>query len=116
MDEWEKLQNAASDYPVSTYIKSIVFKSELSKVKSRGKRPVKDYQALAKILAQFGKSNIAGDMNQLAQAAACGSLPVNDEVISAITQACEDIDWIKHTLISSLGIKPANFKPRKLDS
>jgi len=83
-------------------------------VKTRGKRPVKDHQELAKLLATLGKSNIASNMSQLAVAASSGSLPVNDDVIKSITEACEAILWIKCALIKALGLQSPDTKSDKV--
>ena len=65
---------------------------------------------LAKILGTLGQSRMASNLNQLARAANSGSLPVNEEVVKALMEACRNIQWIRATLIEAMGIKSHQSK------
>ena len=112
-DERKTLELAAGDRPLAAYIRWLIFKEEIPITRTRGKKPVKDQQELAKLLALFGKSRIANNINQLAKAANSGSLPVNVDVLKALTEASHSVRWIRKTLVKALGLQGS--KPDKTE-
>ena len=71
----------------------------------RAPAPVKDYEALAKVLAAFGQSRIANNLNQLAKAVNIGALPVSEEVEKDISGACAAVSAMRRDLMCALGLK-----------
>ncbi|MES9994017.1 MAG: hypothetical protein ABW098_18865 [Candidatus Thiodiazotropha sp.] len=106
-DERKTLELAAGNRPLAAYIRFLIFGKELPPARTRGKKPVKDHQELAKLLSALGKSRLSQNINQLAKAANSGSLPVNMDVLQALNEATSSIQWIRQTLIKALGLKPA---------
>jgi hypothetical protein len=109
----DKLDELRQGQKRGTFIKEVIFNS--------GKRLVRRYAEtdrilIAKVLAALGKSRISSNINQLAKAANSGSLPVNEEVEKALLKACMTIEWIKVTLIESMGIKPQRPEPPEQDN
>ncbi len=104
-DERKTLELAAGDRPLGAYIRWLIFGDEIPKNRTRGKKPVKDQKELAKLLALFGQSRIASNMNQLAKAANSGSLPVNVDVLKALNEANNSVRWIRNTLTKALGLQ-----------
>jgi hypothetical protein len=78
--------------------------------RTRGKHPVKDHEALGRLLAELGRSRIANNLNQLARAANSGSLPVTPEVEADLIEACEEVAALRGELIKALGL-PAPSEP-----
>ena len=108
-DERDALEIAAGGQPLAAYIRWAIFKEEeleLPKRRTRETTPNIDRKELAKLLGTLGKSRISQNINQLAKAANSGSLPVNQEVIEELNDACEAVTWIRETLIKAIGIKP----------
>ena len=64
----------------------------------RNAQPVKDKQELARLLGAVGK--IGSNVNQLAHVANAGSWPER----VAIEQAVADIQWMRRSLMRSLGV------------
>ncbi|MCU7938358.1 MAG: MobC family plasmid mobilization relaxosome protein [gamma proteobacterium symbiont of Bathyaustriella thionipta] len=104
-DERKTLELAAGDRPLAAYIRWLIFKEEIPVTRTRGKKPVKDHKEIARLLAEFGKSRIANNINQLAKAANSGSLPVNVDVLKALNDASRSVHWIRQTLIKALGLQ-----------
>ena len=75
------------------------------KKQARGQYRVKDYKALAEVLAKLGASRLSSNLNQLAKAANSGSLPVTPETENALQAACRDIRAVKRLLMTALGIQ-----------
>lgn len=104
--ERAKLEELAGDMSVGAYIRSQLFNSSTIPKGTRGQYPVKDQEALGKVLSSLGKSRLASNLNQLARASNSGSLPVTPETEKAIITACREIRWIRHALVTALGLRP----------
>lgn len=88
------------------YIRSRVFNGEAALRRTRGKHPVKDHEALGRVLGELGRSRLANNLNQLARAANTGSLPVTPETEAALQDACAAIQDIRADLVKALGLSP----------
>ena len=88
------------------YIRSRLFGEDVSPRRTRGKSPVKDHEALARVLAALGASRLPSNLNQLARAANTGSLPVTPDTETALTEACETITAMRAELLQALGMEP----------
>jgi len=105
LEERSRLEREAGDMSLSVYVRSRLFASEEVCKPRRGKRVVKDWKEVARLLAWLGQSRIASNLNQLARAANSGALPVTQEVSDEIHQAYEHIVDIRRTLMEALFIK-----------
>lgn len=98
-----QLEQDAGDTPLGAYILAKVFNGEAAPVR-RGKRPVKDHQALAQALGKLGHSRLSSNLNQLAKAAHTGSLPVTPDTEAAIKEALAEIHEIRRLLLEALNL------------
>ena len=103
-EERTQLERDAAGMSLGAYIRSRIFDKNLPKRRTRGKHPVKDHQELGKLLGELGRSRIAYNLNQLAKAVNSGSLEVSPDTEQAIKDSCSEIIWMRHTLISALGL------------
>ena len=78
-EERLRLEHDAGNMPLGAYVRSCIFAPGHGRQRRLGKRPVKDQQALSRVLAELGQTHIANNLNQLARAANSGSLPVCQE-------------------------------------
>jgi len=104
-EERARLEHEAADLPLSVYVRSRLFDNPPDR-RVRNKRPVKDFEVLAQLLAQFGKLRISENLDLLARAAACGSLPVTPETILELRKACIEVQGIRRLLIIALALQP----------
>lgn len=104
-EEREQLDRMAQGMPLGKFIRSKLFDGNSAPRRTKGRFPVKDENALSKLLGILGQSRIANNINQLARAANLGSLPVNIETQIKLDDACRAIFWIRQQLILSLGLK-----------
>ena len=102
-EERAKLEKLAGGSSLSAFIKAKVFADEGYIRRLRGKFPVKDHEALGKVLGQLGASRLSQNMNQLAKAAHLGALPVDEDVADQLNQACQDISMMRNALMRALG-------------
>ena len=108
LEERAQLERDAVGLSLGAYIRSCLFDESLPKRRTRGKHPVKDHHALAQVLGELGQSRLANNLNQLAKAANSGSLEGTPDTEQALKHACADIRWMRHVLMSSLGLLPEN--------
>lgn len=90
------LERRSGRKSLGAYIRACLFKSSASKANKSD---------IASLLRWLGKSDIAANIRELAQAARSGSLPVSPETSAKLDKACQDILAIKSMLMKALGIK-----------
>jgi len=105
-EERARLEELAGNEPLGSYIKRKVFNGKgggTKRARSRIRRPIKDEQKLAQVLAMLGQSRIANNLNQLAKAANMGTLPVMPDTERDIRRACADVALLRRELLRALG-------------
>lgn len=98
----------ADKLPLGTYARNVLLDEAERAPRARMNRvpaPVKDHEALAKVLAALGQSRIANNLNQLAKAVNIGALPVSAEVEQEISGACSAVASMRHHLMRALGFR-----------
>lgn len=103
--ERAQLEAEAGAQPLGTYIRSRLFDTKGPTRAKATVRPVQDQQALAQLLALLGSLRLSSNLNQLAKAANCGALPVDEGVEKELTDACQEIRWMRQILMTALGLK-----------
>lgn len=115
-EERARLERDAAGLSLSAYIKERLFAADAPRRITRGKAPVKDHQLLGRLLGQLGSSRVANSLNQLAQAAHAGSLPLTPDVELSLKHACADIAAMRNALMQALGMQEhstaAELSPR----
>jgi len=97
-EERTRLERDAAGMSLGGYIKSRVFDGDAPKRKTRGKAPLKDWEALGRVLGALGRSGIPDALERLAKG--------QDD--SALTQACADIAAMRRDLVAALGLQPSS--------
>jgi len=105
-EERAELERAAAGMPVGEYIRDRLFGGTDLPRRTRGKFPVQDHKELAQVLALLGQARLSSNLNQLAKAANCGTLPVTPDVEAELRRACDEIREMRAHLIKALGLKP----------
>lgn len=100
----QQLEAKAKGQPLGTYVRGQLFDNN-GAIKPLKARSVGDPQAIARILAELGRSNLSKNMSDLRDLANAGALPVSEETCLALTQACKDISDIRLMLIRALGLR-----------
>ncbi len=103
-EERARLERDALGRSLSAHIRERLFGEQVAKRKSRGKEPVKDHQALARVLGLLGKSRIANNLNQLARDANCGALAMDEVTARQIEEAYAHVQSMRAELIRALGL------------
>lgn len=101
-EEKAQLERDAAGMSLSSYIRWRLFDPHNPPPKTRGKFPVKDHQALTRLLAILGQSRLANNLNQLARSANTGSLMLDETTEKMIVQAHGDIAEMRRLLLEAL--------------
>ena len=110
-EERARLEMAAGNLPLGTYIKFCLFADGAPPKLARTRNPVREQRALAQVLARLGASRMANNLNQLAHAANIGALICDDETVAMIDAACADICEMRSMLVTALGLRGAAPAP-----
>lgn len=102
-EERAKLDMLRGSMPLGRYIREQVLGDDAAPRKKRGRYPVKDHEALGRVLGALGSSRLSSNLNQLARASNTGSLPVTPETEADIREACEAVIAMRQELLRALG-------------
>lgn len=102
--ERARLDRDAGNMPLGAYVRSRLFDSPPTP-RRVSRRPLKDEQLLAKLLGQLGEARLANNLNQLAYAANCGTLPVSPETEAALMSAYTEVQAMRRDLMTALGLE-----------
>lgn len=100
-----QLERDAAGMSLGSYIRWRLFDPANPPPRHRGKFPVKDHQALSRVLAALGQSRIANNLNQLAAAAHIGALPVTPDIETDLREAAVHIAEMRRMLIAALDLR-----------
>lgn len=104
-EEKQRLARDSAGISRSAYMRERLFGADAKPRKTRGKFPVKDYEALGRVLGLLGRSNLADDLGQLDWAIENGVVKIDAPTALAIKMACVDIAAMRADLIIALGLK-----------
>jgi hypothetical protein len=104
-EERAALEAQAGSMPLGAYIRSRLLGGAAMPRKAH-RRPVKDDEALARVLGALGNARLANNLNQLARAANAGARPVTPETMQALIAACRDVRDMRASLMTALGLQP----------
>lgn len=110
VDERSQLERDSAGQSLSAYARQRLFGDDpMARQKRRHgqrKRPVKDHEALARVLAGLGRSEGCASLRHIAQAAETGGLQLSQSDRATLGQACADISAMKRDWITALGFHP----------
>lgn len=105
-EERAQIEKEAAGMPLGRYIRDKVLDGKARPRRTRGRFPVKDHEALGRVLGLLGGSRLSSNLNQIARAVHTGSLPVTPETEAAIKIACREVRQMRQDLLKALGIAP----------
>ena len=103
--EKERLERDAIGMSRSEYIRERLFGTSAQPHKPRGKHPIKDYEALGRVLGLLGRSQLANDLNELNWSVENGAIKIDAATALAIKMACTDVAAMRAELVIALGLK-----------
>lgn len=105
-EERARLESEATGKPLGAYIRERLLGDDTAPRKRRGNSPIKDHEALGRVLGALGQSRLSSNLNQLAKAVNTGSLPVTPETEAELKEACREVSELRDELLRALGKSP----------
>ena len=93
---------------LAAYIRERLFGDDAAPRRKPGNSPIKDAEALGRVLGVLGASRLSSNLNQLAKAVNTGSLPVTPETEADLNEACQEVQALRADLLRALGKMPRN--------
>lgn len=103
-EDRRRLERDATGMSLGAYVRWRLLDPDTPPPRYRGKFPVKDHQALSRVLAALGQSRIANNLNQLAAAAHIGALPVTPDVEADLHEAVRHVAAMRNALFDALNL------------
>lgn len=103
-EEMAQLKHLSAGMSVSAYIRKCLFGGDAAPRKIRLRAPIKDQEALGRVLGLLGQSRIANNLNQLAYDANCGTLLLDQQSEDQINEAYAYVRSMRLDLTQALGI------------
>lgn len=101
-EERARLERDAAGRPLGAHIREQLLGDDVSPRKKIGNRPVRDQEALGRVLGALGGSRLSSNLNQIAKAVNTGSLPVTPETEADLKQACREVSELRAELMRAL--------------
>lgn len=103
-EERALLERDAAGMSLSAHIRERLFGEDAKPRRTRGKHPVKDYEALGRALALLGRSGASEHLNAALDHIEAGDIIVSEGLDDELREACFLIANIRHELIKALGL------------
>lgn len=107
-EERARLLADAGRKPLGAYIRERLLGKDAAPRKREGNAPIKDHEALGRVLGALGRSRLASNLNQLAKAVNTGSLAVTPETEADLMEACRQVSALRADLLLALGKAPGD--------
>ncbi len=109
-EERKALEVAAGNQPLGTFIRAAIFKGVSIKRSKRTKprKSIQDQRQLGQALALLGQSELHASLQSLSIAARDGLIAIDEEAETDIKSACVDIQEIRRSLMTALGLRAGN--------
>lgn len=104
-DEHRTLKEAAGSQSMANFARARLFDGNSKPRKKRGLRPVKDREALGRVLGMLGASDASRNLRTLAEAAETGCLLVDANTLAQLSSACADISAMREDIMNALGVR-----------
>lgn len=102
-EERARLDDERGRKSLAAHIRERLFGKDVEPRRRPGNSPIKDAEALGRVLGALGASRLSSNLNQLAKAVHMGSLPVTQETEADLVEACREIQEIRADLLRALG-------------
>ena len=105
-DERARLERDAGTMALGAYVRGRLFGEAVKPRRSHRRAPVRDHEALGRVLAALGRSGLPAGLNRLSRQLDGPSVTVKPETQAALRGACADIVTMRRALITALGLRP----------
>lgn len=104
-DEKARLQRDAAGLSLSDHIRERLLGDDVRPRRTRSRFPVKDHEALARVLSKLGRSALHNTLHRLLLAVEEQRIPLERPIEDDLRQAFADINAMRNDLVTALGLK-----------
>lgn len=102
--EREALERAAAGTSLSAYVRERLFGETVTPRRTRGKHPVKDYEALGRLLATLGRSGLSERLNAALRQVEEGRIIVSAGLEEELRLSCTLVAEMRRDCVKALGL------------
>lgn len=100
-----ELEKRAKGQALGPYIRDYVLNGHGIERKTRNRNPIKDHEALARVLSALGRSELYNNINEALTLLAASQTQCDGKIENCLLDACADISAMRHSLILALGLQ-----------
>lgn len=104
-EERALLKQRAGSESLSAYIRQRALDGDVTARKTRGRTPIKDHEALARVLSALGRSELHKTLSFIISLSEIGALFFDEEEQDSLRIACADIAAMRSDLVAALGLR-----------
>lgn len=104
-DERVRLEKEAAGISLSQFLRERVLDGQSKPRRTRGKFPVKDHEALARVLGRLGRSSLYTNLHRLLLAVEEGRVPLERDMAAELRHACAEVRIMRDDLVTALGLQ-----------
>ena len=104
-EERDALEREAAGRSLSSYVRGRLFDRGNGGKRRRGRSPIDDHKALARVLGAMGRSPAIGTLQGVLRVCDEGAVLLGPEAESALLSACAAIEDMRFDLMRALGLK-----------
>lgn len=101
-EEYAVLLAKSGGHPLATFVRQLLLKRVSERRAKPVRTPLKDYVALAKVLAKLGTSPLVGSFRDAVADLGNGSLPTSDVAERSLEQIADELAEIRRLLMTAL--------------
>lgn len=99
------LESHTNGQALGPYIKDYVLRGHNAQVRPKNRNPIKNHDALARLLRGLGQSELRTYLCALYELASEGQFTADAETTDKLKQACTDVIAMRSDLVAALGLR-----------
>ena len=101
----DQLKARAKGQSLGTYCRDYIMNGHGFETKTRGRNPIKDHVALARVLSALGQSGLYSTLTEIYRLASEGHALTSEDTVSELRSACEDVAAMRRDLVAALNVR-----------
>ncbi len=107
-EEKQRLETEAAGISISAHVRDRLFGEDVKPRRTRGRFPVKDYEALSRVLRALGKANLYNNLHIILLALEEQRVSMEPQLEAELRDTFAVVCQMREDLVSALGLQPRN--------
>ena len=104
-EEKQRLETEAAGTSISAHVRDRLFGDDVKPRRTRGRFPVKDYQALSRVLRALGKANLYNNLHLILLALEEQRISMEPELEAELRDTFAVVCQMREDLVAALGLQ-----------